>query len=133
MFAHLGYSFVLAGILATPGCEMRATHHLFSILSGKPVKEHHCPVGPLNTIDKWEHALAYFSLTICWLFTFYKKPNRKYIIIIACISYGIFLEILQHTITEYRTGDYRDIIANTLGVLLALLIFNLIMKKNQVN
>ncbi|VAW00003.1 hypothetical protein MNBD_ALPHA06-2307 [hydrothermal vent metagenome] len=54
IFLHLGVSFVLAGILATPGCEMRAPFHLFSLLTGKTTKEHHCPVGPLNALDKWE-------------------------------------------------------------------------------
>lgn len=53
-FIHLGLSFVFATILATPGCEMRAAHHLYSKITGTPTKEHHCPVGPLNSIDKWE-------------------------------------------------------------------------------
>lgn len=57
-FAHLGLSFVLAALLATPGCEMRAAFHLFSKITGKPTKEHHCPVDPLNSLDKWEHARA---------------------------------------------------------------------------
>ncbi|PCI52873.1 MAG: hypothetical protein COB36_14295 [Alphaproteobacteria bacterium] len=58
VFAHLGLSFALAAMLATPGCEMRAAYHLFSKLTGMPTKEHHCPVGPLNNLDKWEHAKA---------------------------------------------------------------------------
>jgi hypothetical protein len=57
-FAHLGLSFLLAALLATPGCEMRAVFHLYSKITGKPTKEHHCPVGPLNNLDKWEHARA---------------------------------------------------------------------------
>jgi len=56
VFTHLGLSFVLAALLATPGCEMRAAQHLYSKLTGMPAKEHHCPIGPLNGIDKWEHA-----------------------------------------------------------------------------
>jgi len=56
VFTHIGLSFVLAAMLATPGCEMRAAHNFYSKLSGIPTKEHHCPVGPLNNIDKWEHA-----------------------------------------------------------------------------
>jgi hypothetical protein len=55
-FIHLGLSFALAALLATPGCEMRAAYHLYSNITGKPTKEHHCPVGPLNNIDKWEYA-----------------------------------------------------------------------------
>lgn len=54
VFAHLGLAFVLSALLATPGCEMRALHDLYSRASGKPTREHYCPVGPLNSIDRWE-------------------------------------------------------------------------------
>ncbi len=54
LFTHLGLSFLLSAILATPGCEMRSFHHLYSIVTGKPTPEHHCPVGPLSAIDRWE-------------------------------------------------------------------------------
>lgn len=54
LFIHLGLSFLLAAILATPGCEMRAFHDLFTRLTGVPTKEHYCPVGPLHLVDQWE-------------------------------------------------------------------------------
>lgn len=56
LFAHLGLCFLLAALLATPGCEMRSIHHLYSILTGRPTAEHHCPVGPLTAIDRWERS-----------------------------------------------------------------------------
>jgi len=40
----------------TPGCEMRAFHHLYTKITGKPTNEHHCPVGPLHPVDQWEAA-----------------------------------------------------------------------------
>lgn len=58
VFSHLGVAFVLAASIGTPGCEMRAFHDLFSRLSGIPTKEHYCPVGPLNPIDRWEAELS---------------------------------------------------------------------------
>ena len=54
LFSHLGLAFLLSALLGTPGCEMRALHDLYSRLTGKPTKEHYCPVGPLSAIDKWE-------------------------------------------------------------------------------
>lgn len=54
LFSHLGVSFLLAALLATPGCEMRALHDLYARLSRNPAKEHVCPVGPLGAIDRWE-------------------------------------------------------------------------------
>ncbi len=54
IFLHLGSTFVIATLIGTPGCEMRAFHHLFSLVTKNPTKEHHCPVGPLGPVDNWE-------------------------------------------------------------------------------
>lgn len=54
LFAHLGGAFLIAGVIGTPGCEMRAFHDLFTRMSGIATKEHYCPVGPLHPIDQWE-------------------------------------------------------------------------------
>jgi len=53
VFGHLGISFVLSAIIKTPGCEMRALPHLWTILTGIKSKEHHCP-GFIRNIDEWE-------------------------------------------------------------------------------
>jgi hypothetical protein len=52
-FGHLGISFLLASILATPGCEMRSIPHLWALVSGGTVTAHYCP-GMLTPIDRWE-------------------------------------------------------------------------------
>ena len=54
LFSHLGMAFIISALIATPGCEMRAFHDLYSRLTGFPTKEHYCPVGPLHPIDRWE-------------------------------------------------------------------------------
>ncbi len=54
IFTHLGAAFLIAAIIGTPGCEMRAFHDLWSRLTGISTKEHVCPVGPLTPIDRWE-------------------------------------------------------------------------------
>jgi hypothetical protein len=54
VFSHLGIAFILAAVIGTPGCEMRAFHDLYSRITGTPTKEHYCPVGPLHPIDQWE-------------------------------------------------------------------------------
>ena len=55
VFGHLGMSFLLAAILATPGCEMRALPHLIGLARGEQVAEHYCPAF-IDSVDKWEHA-----------------------------------------------------------------------------
>ncbi len=52
-YTHIGLSFTLAGVAATPGCEMRALPDLIGRLTGKPAQEHHCPAF-IGTIDNWE-------------------------------------------------------------------------------
>ncbi|WP_445747616.1 VanZ family protein [Polaribacter sp.] len=83
----------------------------------------------INNIDKAYHGFAYFSLTIIWLLTFHKTPQKKYLIFICCIIFGIIIEVLQTILTNYRTGDIMDIISNSLGCLVALFVFSLIFKK----
>ena len=38
-------------------------------------------------------------------------------ILFAAITYGIFIEVLQYTITANRMAEFGDIIANTLGAI----------------
>ena len=84
----------------------------------------------ISHLDKWQHGIAYFTLTFFWLFTFYKK-KKKYPIVFCCILFGILIEVLQYTITNYRTGDYFDVIANSGGVVIGSLVFNQLFKKNS--
>ncbi len=53
IYGHLGVSFLLAAILSTPGCEMRAIPHLLGKVSGKGSQEHYCP-GFIDNVDRWE-------------------------------------------------------------------------------
>ena len=57
VYGHLGISFVLSAILGTPGCEMRAVPHLWTVVTGRQTAEHYCP-GTLDRVDKWESRRA---------------------------------------------------------------------------
>jgi VanZ family protein len=85
----------------------------------------------ISHLDKWQHCFAYLVLTFFWLYAFYKK-ERRYLIIFGCILFGILIEVLQYAITNYRTGDYLDVIANSVGVLFGSFVFNQVFKKKQV-
>jgi VanZ family protein len=101
-----------------------------SILYLSLVKMPSYDVGIAN-LDKLQHCFAYFTLSSSWLLVFYKK-NKKHLIVGSCILFGIIIEILQNKLTDHRTGDYLDIIANSTGVFLGLLILNQISKKIEV-
>ncbi len=81
----------------------------------------------LKSGDKYLHVIAYFVLSFFWYIALRKKLNNtryKIAVILSIILYGIILEGLQGGLTSYRTADWHDAIANTLGVLLAVISFN---------
>ena len=85
-----------------------------------------------SNADKIYHAIAYFMLALTWLFSFpasVKKNKVKYIITFGCVFYGIIIEVLQTTLTTYRTASFLDAVANTVGVFMALIVFKSIYKK----
>ena len=106
-----------------------------SITIGSLVKSDFIVVKFISVSDKAYHLIAYFLLMLSWLYVFCKKEtlqrNVKYIIL-GCIIFGIIIEILQGVITSYRTASYLDIVANTIGVLLAVVIFHVFEKKISV-
>lgn len=57
-FGHLGISFLMAAILATPGCEMRAIPQLWNSIAGKDAKVQYCP-GFLTPLDRWEYSRSH--------------------------------------------------------------------------
>ncbi|WP_324719997.1 VanZ family protein [Salinimicrobium sp. HB62] len=83
------------------------------------------PVKDLGMSDKMMHGGAYFGLGLLWMlfatFTFEDKGLFKRIVVISVISiaFGIFIEVLQDTLTSYRQLDFYDILANTIGVFVA--------------
>ena len=86
----------------------------------------------LSSQDKIFHAIAYFVLALTWLLSYpisRQKNKMKYAIAFGCVFYGIIIEVLQTTLTTYRTASFLDVVANSVGVFMALLIFNSIYKK----
>ena len=93
------------------------------------------PNKDLLISDKLNHAIAYFFMALSWFYAFQKKKLRslkEMYIVILCILYGILMEFLQWGVTSYRTASYLDVLANSLGVLIAYLGFYFFQKKNQV-
>lgn len=90
----------------------------------------------VSVSDKFLHVIAYFTLMICWLFALSKNEQfavRMKYAILGCLIYGIVLEVLQSALTSYRTASYLDILANSVGIALAVLAFQLIGKKIRTN
>ena len=76
------------------------------------------PFDPVhfNNSDKVGHLLAYGTL-MAWFSQIYRHANQQIKIAMALIGLGIGMEFLQG-MTHYRTFDYADMLANSLGVLI---------------
>ena len=73
------------------------------------------------------HLGAYFILATVWFFYYLFKYQDEQLktkgffnISILVILFGMLIEVLQGALTEYRDPDWADILANSIGVLLAL-------------
>ena len=83
----------------------------------------------ISFLDKIQHAIAYFTLTLFWLFALYKRLKIS-VILLICLLYGIIIEGLQSVLTIYRVAELYDILANTTGIVLAYVFFELFLKKS---
>lgn len=74
--------------------------------------------------DKIYHLIAYMLLTILWYNVLRSAPTKFKILFsaIICVCYGIIIEIFQALFTTNRKEDIEDVIANSLGVLIAAVI-----------
>jgi VanZ family protein len=72
----------------------------------------------LDVSDKWQHGVGYAVLTL-W-FCGLVRRNRQWRVVLACAAYGIFMEILQGTLTPDRVADPYDAMANASGALIAM-------------
>ena len=90
-------------------------------------------------VDKMVHFIMNAALFIVWSSFILSKrigfsnTHTLVLLFLGALFYGILIEVLQHTLTTYRTGDYKDAIANTLGSIFGLIVFNQIKKKIDVN
>lgn len=86
----------------------------------------------ISNSDKYGHLLAYFLLGYFWLLSIKKAREKTLIMLLialSCIIYGIIIEALQGELTSYRTASFQDALANTIGVVAALILFTKFHKK----
>lgn len=93
----------------------------------------------INHLDKLVHVTIYFIFTLVWFAYSYGilfvKPIHKSIVMVSLYAFftGVIIEILQGTITKERSADGYDIFANSLGIVVAILLLYRIKKNNKLN
>lgn len=84
--------------------------------------------------DKTLHTVAYFFLSVVWAIyatlSFHKISKTKIILFTSVLIfiYGMIIEVIQENFVPTRQADILDVLANTIGILLGILIFNLSIK-----
>ena len=78
----------------------------------------------VSNLDKIMHFTAYFSLSLSWFFHF--RDKKKYILLILIFLYGVLLEFMQGWFNPNRTKDVYDIVANSIGIIVAFMLFKYI-------
>ena len=81
--------------------------------------------------DKIIHFIMYFALCSAYIIDYAKsrmphhtKVGTELVFCFLCIAFGLLFEILQTVLTECRTYDPYDIIANAIGAIVAFLLFH---------
>lgn len=85
----------------------------------------------IDVSDKTLHTFAYCVLTASWIFAIKSSHivfKQKFIIGFFVLLLSVLLEILQGSLTDYRTADYLDIVANTLGIIIAIVSFKYLLQ-----
>lgn len=77
--------------------------------------------------DKLAHSISYFILSLSWFFATrnqYNTLKHKALLIGLLIIFGIIIEALQEGLTTYREADLNDVLANSVGIIAAVILFN---------
>ena len=93
------------------------------------------PLFEIPNMDKLVHFAMYFGLMAVIIFENRKsiKSNSQLMLIsILPLIYGIILEFLQATLTVSRSGNFYDALADGAGILAALLIGLVYLKRRKI-
>ena len=89
------------------------------------------PKTDVPSADKIVHTIMYFGITLILMLnqTSYLREQitkrQLYFAFLFSVGFGTLMEVIQHFL-PWRSGSVYDFIANTLGVLLAIVIILLI-------
>ena len=76
------------------------------------------PVPDIGGSDKFGHFISYAMLS-AYLSLLVEQRKSLWRIVFGLIAYGLFLEFMQ-SLTDYRSGDLADALANSLGAITGL-------------
>ncbi|MBC7885698.1 MAG: VanZ family protein [Saprospiraceae bacterium] len=75
--------------------------------------------------DKLVHVIFYFIFSILWSIGLKNKNSIKKFVLIFSVSFGILMEICQFYLSNGRSFELYDILANIIGSLGGVILFKL--------
>lgn len=84
------------------------------------------PIFNIPNFDKIVHFSMYFGLMSVILFESRKSlkgTGRIFLIALIPLCYGFLMEFLQSAFTTNRSGSFYDVLANSIGILVSLLLW----------
>lgn len=84
------------------------------------------PAWILPYMDKIVHFIMFFTLAfLVKSLESQATISRKnyYVLVVACVVYGLLTEIIQHYLIVSRSGDIVDFISDVIGISVSLSIF----------
>ena len=76
--------------------------------------------------DKAQHASAFTVLAVLGCCAF---PRRSRLVAVGLLAHGALIEILQATLTTTRTGDVLDWFADSVGILIGVVFYLLVVSR----
>lgn len=79
--------------------------------------------------DKSAHFLIHFILVFLWQLYFFSLYDYRFLwrnasmVLFGSILYGIIIELLQGQLTDSRTPDFYDVLANFGGAVVSIFVF----------
>lgn len=73
------------------------------------------PLHGFNLIDKWTHFVMYGVFSFVWC---YERRSLSWHTVVLPIVMGGMIELAQAYLTTCRSGEWADLLANSIGVVL---------------
>lgn len=84
------------------------------------------PIINISNLDKCIHAFFHFVFTLVWFLFLRKQLHHNNVMTALLYSFlfslffGVGIEFVQQLYTTSRSGDFLDVVANSIGAILAL-------------
>jgi VanZ family protein len=82
-------------------------------------------------LDKWVHIGLFAVLVFLFCSAFNSVSKKIWIVLVAAVAYGFIVEVVQKNWVSNRSFDLYDVLAETAGSIIGLVVWLRVNKKNK--